>query len=155
MKPVKSFFILALLLLVVSTVFAQPQRGPNPERNLGILSPEVSEALGLTTLQKGQIVELQAEHQKKMQAFRAEFRQGDVTPNQMRQRQEALMAQHDEDLKKILSPAQFEQLTKIRAERRAQMRENRGNSQNRGYNRGQGGNRSDGNRQGRGNPNNR
>lgn len=91
----------------------------------GILSTEMAGQLALTDDQKAKLFDLRAEQLSAMKALRDEFRTGDVSPNNMRAKREELQANHENDLKAILTTEQYEKLVTIRTERRKINREGR------------------------------
>jgi len=126
MKTMKSIMILAALLLFVSVVQAQPQRGQQRMApDAGILSADVAEKLNLSDDQKVKLFDLRTTQMAAMQSIREEFQSGDVSPNDMRAKREALQASHESDLKGILTTEQYQKLVTIRDERRKINRENR------------------------------
>lgn len=123
MKTIKSLLILAVLVLATTAVVAQPrpmQRGVGPDVEL---PAEFLASLNLTDAQKAQLFDLRVAHAKEAQAMRDEFRTGDVAPNTMREKREALWAKHDNELKSILNADQYKKMTEYRAERQAKNRE--------------------------------
>jgi len=109
----------------------------------------MSEALQLTDQQKLQILELRQTQQARMQSLRENFRQGDMTPNQMRAQRDELRNGNDPALQEILTEEQFAKLVELRAERRAINQANRpGRGGADGYQRGNRGNRGAGMQQG-------
>jgi Spy/CpxP family protein refolding chaperone len=126
MKTLKSIIAFAVLLLIVSVVQAQPQRGQNRMAlDAGILSAEIADQLNLTDEQKVKLFDLRTNQMAAMQSLREEFQSGDVSPNDMRAKREALQANHENDLKGILTSEQYQKLVTIRDERQKINRENR------------------------------
>jgi len=127
MKTMKSILTLLVLLLMVSAVEAQSQRGQNRmgPPDAGIVSAEVAEQLNLSDEQKVKLFDLRTAQMATMQSLRQEFQSGDVSPNDMRAKREALQANHEKDLKAILTSDQYEKLVTIREDRRKMNRENR------------------------------
>lgn len=129
MKTLKSLLVLVVLVLATTAVVAQPrpmQRGAGPDVEL---PAEFLASLNLTDAQKAQLFDLRLAHAKEAQALRDEFRSGDVAPNTIREKREALRAKHDNELKSILNDDQYKKMTEYRAERQSKMREFRENRQ--------------------------
>lgn len=126
MKPMKPIFTIAILLLIVSVVQAQPQRGQNRMApDAGILSAEMADKLNLTDDQKVKLFDLRTKQMAAMQTLREDFQSGDVSPNDMRSKREALQASHENDLKGILTTEQYQKLVTLRDERQSINRNNR------------------------------
>ncbi len=116
MKTLKSLLILVVLVLSTTSVMAQPRpmhRGAGPDIEL---PAEFLASLNLTDAQKAQLFDLRTAHAKEAQAMREEFRSGNVAPNTMREKREAIQAKHDAELKKILNAEQYKKMTEYRTE---------------------------------------
>ncbi|KPP99171.1 MAG: hypothetical protein HLUCCA01_11865 [Bacteroidetes bacterium HLUCCA01] len=150
MKTLKALSLTLITLLALGIFTAEAQRGmQRGSADGGILSAEMSEALQLTDQQKLQILELRQTQQARMQSLRENFRQGDMTPNQMRAQRDELRNGNDPALQEILTEEQFAKLVELRAERRAINQANRpGRGGADGYQRGNRGNRGAGMQQG-------
>ena len=132
MKTFKALTITLVLLLVAGIATSDAQRRGMQQGPVdgGILSAEVTEQLQLTDAQRLRILDLRTAQQVRMRELRDTFRDGDTTPNEMREQREALRESHDTALKDILSEEQFEKLMTIRAERQALNRSQRPNRNN-------------------------
>lgn len=111
------------MVLATTVVVAQNrpmQRGAGPDVEL---PAEFLASLNLTDAQKAQLFDLRVAHAKEAQAMREAFRSGDVAPNAMREMRQAIQAKHDNELKAILNPEQFEKMVEFRNERQAKNRE--------------------------------
>jgi Spy/CpxP family protein refolding chaperone len=141
MKSLKIISTALTLLLVFSVVDSQAQRQRQMERvgpaSGGILSAEMTETLQLTDEQRLKILDLRNEHLASMRALGVTFREGDLSPNELRERREALIISHDEELKSVLTEEQFTKLEAIRTARRqaadSRREANRSNRPGRGY----------------------
>jgi hypothetical protein len=128
------------LLLVISVVDSQAQRQRQMERqgaaNGGILSAEMTETLQLTDQQRLKILDLRNEHLARMRDLTTTFREGDVSPNELQARREALRTTHEGQLKTVLSEEQYTKLDAIRTARQqaaeARREANRSNRPGRG-----------------------
>lgn len=123
MKTLKSLLVLFILVLTTTAVVAQPrpmQRGAGPDMEL---PAEFLASLNLTDAQKAQLFDLRVSHAKDAEKMRETFQSGDVSPNKMKELRDAMRAKHDNDLKAILNPEQFEKMVEFRNERQAKNRE--------------------------------
>lgn len=93
-----------------------PQRGMfQPRENRLVLQLD-----DLTEDQRERIDALNQQHREKMMEHRQKMRSSDMTREELRAEWRAHYEHHQQELKKVLTKAQWEQLQKLRAERRGQ-----------------------------------
>ena len=96
-----------------------------PQR--GIFQPRESRLVlqldDLTEAQLEKVNELNDKHREQVLELRAQLRDGEISREDFLAQRRARFDQHQEELKSVLSKAQWEQLRKLRAERRRSPRE--------------------------------
>lgn len=80
----------------------------------------------LTEEQLEKINELSDRHREQILELRAQFRDDEISSDEFQSQRRALYNQHQEALKTVLTKAQWEELRKMRAERRRSARGPRG-----------------------------
>ncbi len=136
-----SGFILLLSTVLVSQADAQnryrgsgtnaesvQERDADPQgyARRGISQPRenrlVLQLEDLTESQLEQIDELNLQHREKVMEFRAKMRNNEITREAFQNERRAHYEKHQQELKKVLTNEQWEQLRKLRDERRRQNR---------------------------------
>ena len=107
----------ALMLVIVTAVFAQPgpKRGGSPEERAKMMTDKMTEKLGLSEDQRKELLALNLDKAKRMEAARAAGREDREA---RRQEMQAERKSYDAKIQDILTAEQYE---KFKAAREAQM----------------------------------
>lgn len=121
MKNMKRIFTSALIVaLTIGAAQAQntdKQQGPKKEHAMPY------DQLNLTAEQKSSVKKINQDFRKKMEDLK---KQDNLTVAEMKKRRQALQDQHKSQIEAILTPAQKDQLAKMKTERKDVNREEKG-----------------------------
>ena len=125
-KTLVRFLTFVLLFFAANSVEAQRgNRGGDPAERVQKQTERMKESLSLSDKQAEKVGEINLKYAKKMQAARAEMGE-EPDREAMRKLFMQLNSEQDEELKNVMTTAQFEEWQKIKAERMQQRRERRG-----------------------------
>ncbi len=119
-------FLLIALIMGVMVGTAQNRQNSTPEEMAKSQTAQIKEKCGLDSAQEKKVYDLNLKSSKEMAKMRSES-QGSGDRDAMREKMTKMRDEQNKEMKKILTAAQYTKYEKYQEERRAEMRQGRGN----------------------------
>lgn len=123
MKKIGFLFIALIMGVMVGT--AQNRQNSSPEEMAKQQTADIKEKCGLDKDQEKKVYDLNLKSGKEMVKMREQMQGGDR--DSMREKMTKMRDEQNKEMKKILTAAQYTKYEKYQEERRAEMRQGRGN----------------------------